>query len=248
MITWQFVVHTLQTAALVVLVAVESRGDGAATPFADALDWYSLWSSESSNTQSVQNCRGERRGELYRFRCDPLAVVVTGVIDDNGRCSIRSMTEGLNIPDDVRVPRLDHIVPPRRIDPEELRDCGELPANEGGFEMSIAPRARRVNSDLTRDARAALLRHIMEGGYGGCVFLLPNVRTGDPFFHAYEQCADGLVAVFEFTIQRGKVVDFPHWTYTRRRGHFPAGWSWRMARPDFWSGMSRPEERNRESR
>lgn len=216
-----------------------TAGVGASTPIAGALDWYSVWWSSSPNTPGTQTCRGELRGNLYSFRCDPLAVVVAVVVDDSGHCSIVSMSPSISEEDGLRVQTLAHLVPPRNSKPAQPRDCGELPLKDGSFELAIPPRSRKVNNALTIDARNAALRYTKQGGDDGCLLRFPDVKTGDPFFHVYEECQGALNAVWEFTIKNGKVSDFPHWSYTRRRGGFPAGAEWREGRMDLWLGVSR---------
>jgi hypothetical protein len=70
----------------------------------------------------------------------------------------------------------------------------------------------------------------------------PNAKTGDPFFHVYEECRGVLDDIWEFTIQDGHVADYAHWYYDRRRG-YPTGVESRRKETDLWSGVSRPEER-----
>ena len=184
------------------------------TPLADALDWYSVWWGSAPNTPVVQTCRGEVRTNLYRFRCDPLSVIVDAVVDDSGHCSIVSMRPSISSDDGLRVQTLAHPVPPRNRKPAPPLDCGELPLNDGIIQLTIVPRGRQVNNGLTSSARDAALYYNQQGGEGHCSLRLPNVKTGDPFFHVYEECQGVLHAVWEFTVQRGRVAEFPHWSYT----------------------------------
>ena len=84
----------------------------------------------------------------------------------------------------------------------------------------------------------------MQGGDDSCLLRFPNVKTGDPFVHVYQECHGVLKDILEFRIDDGEVDDFPHWEYTPRRGGFPKGPGWRQNRPDLWFGVSRPEEPN----
>jgi hypothetical protein len=60
----------------------------------------------------------------------------------------------------------------------------------------------------------------------------PNVKTGDPFFHVYVECEAFLDTIWEFTAQDGRIADFAHWYYSRKRG-FPPGIEWRHDEPDL---------------
>jgi hypothetical protein len=223
------------------LHAAES-GNRTSTPVADALDWYSVWWSLNPNTSGVQTCRGELRTNSYSFRCDPLSVVIGAVVRDSGHCSITFMRPSVSLDDGLRVQTLEHLVPPRTRTPVPPRDCGELPTKEGRFELTITPRSGRVNSALTSAARDAALAYNKRSGDLFCLLRFPNVKTGDPFFHVYEECQGVLDGIWEFTIEDGEVADFAHWFYNRRRG-FPNGTEWRRDQMDLWFGVSRPEER-----
>lgn len=216
---------------------------GATTPVADALNWYSVWWSSKPLESNTQSCRGELRGGLYRLRCDPLAVVVDLAVDDAGYCSIISIRPSMSSTDGLRVQTLEHLVQPRHRNSAQSHDCGELPLKDGRFEILVTPRSRQVDKGLTSDARDAVLRYSKHGGENGCLLRLPNVQSGDPFFHVYEECQGALASVWEFTNRSGKVADFPHWTYTRRRGGLPVGAETRRSRKDLWSGVSRPGDR-----
>lgn len=230
----------------------EDTGDRTTTPIADALDWYSLWFGSgpgSPGSPATQTCRGELRGSSYSFRCDPLSVVVAAVRNEAGHCSITSMRPSVGAEDGVRVQTLDHLVPPgvprrKGAAPEK---CGELPVKEGRFDITVTPHPRPVNSTLTRAAREAAIAYSKKSGDRGCLLRFPNVKTGDPFFHVYEECQGTLDQIWEFTIEDGRVADYAHWFYNRKRG-FPKGVEWRRDRPDLWFEVSRPEERSPASR
>lgn len=208
--------------------------DRTTTPVADALGWYSVWWGLNPSTPGVQTCRGELRENLYRFRCDPLSVVVDGVVDDSGHCSIVFMRASSNPEDGLRAQTFAHVTPPRRNKLAQPGDCGELPRNDGVFELAITPRSRQVNSVLTSDAHNAALAYNSHGGDRLCLLRFPNVKTGDPFFHVYEECQGVLDIVLEFRIRNGRVADFPHWHYSRRQGGLPTGWQWRRNRSELW--------------
>jgi hypothetical protein len=165
------------------------------------------------------------------------------VADDSGHCSIVSMRPSISPDDGLHVQMLAHLVQPRNSKPAAPQDCGELPLRDGSFELAIKPRSRQVNSALSSSARNAALAYNKRGGYGLCLLRFPNVKTGDPFFHVYEECQGTLSAVWEFTIKAGQVADFPHWSSSRKRGDLPTGIEWRRTQTDLWFGISRPEER-----
>jgi hypothetical protein len=237
----------LMPLCVALLFLTPSRADDAVAPrttlVADALDWYSIWGTATSAQAGTQTCRGELRDNAYSFRCDPLGVVVELVVDDSGRCSIVSMRPTVDPNDGLHVNTLAHIVPPRQ-KATAPTDCGELPVNKGPFSITITPRPREVNSALTRSARDAALASDKAGGGSQCVFHFPYVKTGDPFFHVYEECRGVLDDVLEFTIRNGRPADFPHWTY-QGPNSLPLGAGSRLGRVDLWFGESRPEERSK---
>src|SRR5205085_11090237 len=96
-----------------------------------------------------------------------------------------------------------------------------------------------------KTARDAALAYNKRGGDRPCVLRFPIIKTGDPFFHVYQECQGALDSVWEFTIRSGQVADFPHWTYDRPHRNLPSGSTWRRRRKDLWLGVSRPEERRR---
>ncbi len=213
---------------------------------ADAVDWYSTWWSAAPPAgATMQSCRGELKANLYRFRCDPLSTVVDAVTDSAGHCSIVSMRPAISPEDGLRVQTLETLVPssvPRKKG-SAPQDCGELPVNDGTFELKVMPHVRPVSDTLSNSARSGALHYNAQGGDDFCTLRFPKVKTGDPFFHVYEECGGALSAVWEFTINRGQVADFPHWTYTRRKGDLPPGVDWRRDLTDLWFAVSKPEER-----
>jgi hypothetical protein len=192
-----------------------------------------------------QTCRGELKANLYRFRCDPLSVVVDAVSDGSGHCSIISMRPALSPEDGLRVQTLENLVPPNvpRNKGAAPKDCGELPVDAGTFELKIRPQTRNISESLSTDARRAALHYNAEGGDDHCLLRFPSVKTGDPFFHVYVVCREALDAVWEFKIDRGKVAGFPHWSYTSRKGDLPPGVNLRPNLSELWLGISRPEDR-----
>lgn len=214
---------------------------------ADALDWYSMWRSLSSRVLEIQTCRGELRTGLYRFRCDPLSVVVDVTTDKSGRCSIAFMRPAVNSHDGLQVQKF---APPEGVKPQAndddtapIRDCGELPIRDGMFEIRITPRARPVDEVLTTQARDVALAYNERGGDGGCVLKFPKVHLGDPFFHVYEECAGALEQVWEFAIRDGVVATSPQWLYSRERGYALADAEARRNQPDLWFEISTPRQR-----
>lgn len=231
------------------LASLHAQNTGSASPIADAVDWYSTWFSATPPAGAVlQTCRGELKGNLYRFRCDPVSAVVDVVTDGSGRCSIVSMRPAVSPDDGLRVQTLEHLVPPNvpRKKGATPQDCGELPLNAGVFELKIMPAARPVNEALSSNARSAALHYNSQGGDDRCLLRFPNVKAGDPFVHVYVECQGALTAVWELTINRGEVADFPHWSYTRRKRDLPPGVEWRRNSSELWFGMSRPEDRARQ--
>jgi hypothetical protein len=227
--------------------SADSQNTDNASLVADALDWYSTWWSLSAPTgAAMQTCRGELKANSYSFRCDPLRAVVGVSTDGSGHCSIVLMTPAISAEDGLRVLRLEHLVPPGipRRKGAAPQDCGELPLSGGAFEFKIMPRAARPVSDaLSNSARVRALDYFKLGGGTSCLLRFPRVKAGDPFVHVYEECGGVLSAVWEFTIDRGQVADFPHWTYTRRKGDLPPGVGWRRDSTDLWFAVSKPEER-----
>ncbi len=146
-------------AAFGLLPLLDAQSTGSASLVADALDWYSTWFGPMPPAgAALQTCRGELKANLYRFRCDPLSAVVDAVTDGSGQCSIVSMRPAISPNDGLRVQTLENLVPPnvpRRKGPAP-KDCGELPASAGSFELKIMPRARIASEALSNDARTAL--------------------------------------------------------------------------------------------
>jgi hypothetical protein len=220
-------------------------GNQTTTPIGDALDWYSVWFGSGSGTiPGTQACRGERRGNAYSFRCDPLSVVVTVIVKEGGHCPITSMRPSISSDDGLRVQTLEHLVPPSvpRKKGGTPQECGELPLKEGSFQLVITPGSRPVSGALTIAARDVALAYSKASGGRPCLLRFPNVKTGDPFFHVYVECQEVLDTIWEFRIEDGQAVDSAHWYYSRKRG-FPNGFEWRRNQTDLWSGVSRPEER-----
>jgi hypothetical protein len=231
-------------------VAADDASNGTTTPVADALDWYSVWFGSNANTMSgTQTCRGELRGSSYSFRCDPLSMVIAAVVNEGGHCSITSMRPSASPDDGLRVQTLEDLVPPGvpRKKGGVPQDCGELPVKEGGFQIVVTRHSRPVNSSLTSAARDAALAYNKRSGDQACLLRFPNVKTGDPFFHVYEECQGVLDDIWEFTIHDGHVADYAHWYYDRKRG-YPPGVEWRRNQADLWFAVSRPEERSRSAR
>lgn len=227
-------------------LSADAQNTDNASLVADAVDWYSTWwSLAPPGGATMQTCRGELKGTLYRFRCDPLSTVVDVVTDSGGHCSIISMRPAISADDGLRVQTLENLVPsgvPRRKGATP-QDCGELPVKDGTFELKIMPHARPVSDTLSNNARSAALHYNTQGGDDLCLLRFPKVKTGDPFFHVYEECQGALTAVWEFTINRGQVTDFPHWSYTRRKGDLPPGVDWRRDSSELWFAISRLEDR-----
>jgi hypothetical protein len=245
-------VRLILVAAMLTIAVAPLRSadaaDGATTPVAEALDWYSVWWASSPNVPADQVCRGELKESLYAFRCDPLAVVFGVVVDESGVCRIVSIVPSISADDGLRVQALPHLFARRDRRPTQPRVCGELPLRDGSFEVTIAPRSRSVNKTLTLRARDAALRYNVQNGDRGCVLRFPNVKSRDPFCHVYEDCQGVVHAVWEFRITDGEVADFPHWSYTPSRGGLPVGIEWRENRADLWFDVSPPEERNQARR
>lgn len=155
------------------------------------------------------------------------------------------MRPSIGSDDGLRVQTLEHLVPPGvpRKKGGSPQDCGELPVKDGSFEIAVTPHSRPVNGTLTGAARDTALAYNKRSGDLSCLLRLPNVKTGDPFFHVYVECQEVLDTIWEFKIEDGDVANYAHWYYDRKRG-FPNGVGWRRNQPDLWSGVSRPEERN----
>lgn len=232
--------------ALGLTLSVDAQNTNNTSVVADALDWYSTWWSPAPPTgATLQTCRGELKANLYRFRCDPLSTVVDAVTDSAGHCSIVSMRPAISPEDGLHVQTLENLVPsgvPRRKGAAP-QDCGELPINGGTFELKVMPHVRPVNETLSNSARSAALHYNTQGGDDLCLLRFPKVKAGDPFFHVYAECGGTLSAVWEFTINRGQVADFPHWSYTRRKGDLPPGVEWRRNSSHLWFATSSPDDR-----
>lgn len=214
---------------------------------ADALDWYATWmGAEPPAGAAVQTCRGELKGTSYQFRCEPLFVAVGAITDSAGYCSIVSMMAATGEDHEVRVPRADHLIPPgvpirKGVAP---RDCGELPISDGAFEFKVMPNGLRpVSDELSDRARRAALAYYARRGNDLCLLRFPKVKPGDPFVHVYVECNGALNVVWEFTVERGQVADFAHWSFTRRRGGLPPGFEWRWKSNELWFATSSPADR-----
>lgn len=217
---------------------------------ADALDWYSVWfGSSPAATPGAQTCRGELRGHSYSFRCDPLSGVVGVSGNEEGHCSITFMRPSIGPEDGLRVQTLEHLVPPGvpRRKGAAPQYCGELPVKEGTFEIVVMPHPRPVNSALTNAARDAALAYNKAAGDRPCLLRFPNVKTGDPFVHVYQECQGVLDVIWEFLVSDGQVADSAHFYYSPKRG-IPLGVEWRRNQADLWFAVSRPEERSRAAR
>jgi len=222
----------------------------ATTPVADALDWYSVWfGSNPDGTPGPQTCRGEFRGPSYSFRCDPLSVVVGVTANEEGRCSIAFMRPSVGPGDGLRVQTLEQLVAPGvpRRKGAAPQYCGELPVKEGTFQIVVAPHPRSVNGVLTNAARSAALAYNKAAGDRPCLLRFPNVKTGDPFVHVYQECQGVLDVIWHFPISDGQVADSADFYYSPKRG-LPPGVEGRRNRADLWFAVSRPEERNRAGR
>lgn len=225
-------------------MAAENR-----TLVANALDWYSIWQGDSHGEPMTQTCHGELRSGLFRFRCDPLSVVLDVSVDDRGRCLITFMRPARDPGDGLRVqtfvppipigmrPRSGGELPPRK------DTCGELPVQAGAFEIEVKPLVRQIDRVLSAKARGAAFAYNKSGGDSPCTLRLPKIRAGDPFFHVYEDCDGRIDNVWEFTIDDGEPSDFPHWSYSQEKHDLPAGSQRRSDDPDFWLEVSRPQQR-----
>jgi hypothetical protein len=213
---------------------VNGQVDGnRSTIVADALSWYSMWMTGEWNIEKIQICRGELRDSSYQFRCDPLKVVVSVRLEDSGACVITNMRHALFPQDGIKMARLPELTG-RRL--SKNVQCGELPTEEGMFEITIKPRMREVSQRLTAEAHDAGSEYMRRGGQKHCILRFPNVREGDPFFHLYEECAGSLQTVWEFTVRQDMVAASPHWFYTQKR--LPEGADERRKRTALWSVLS----------
>ena len=94
-------------------------------------------------TPGTQTCRGEHRNNSYRFRCDPLSVVIGVGLEDSDGCYVVFMQPALNDPDDSRVPSM---LPRTK---GQSQQCGELPIDDGNFEITVMPRSRSVDEEIS---------------------------------------------------------------------------------------------------
>lgn len=214
------------------------------TPVADALDWHSVWQRHRSHSPASQTCLGERRGSSYSFRCEPLSVAIAGSVDSRGKCLITSIRRSNDPEDGLRVPPAGHLVPPGvpfRKGAEPV-DCGDLPLKEGRLEFNVLRHERTVDRGLSAAARDSAVAYLSKGVGEGCMLRFPLVKSGDPFFHVYEECRGVLEVVWEFTIQSGVVAAFPHWEYFEKRG-LPEGTEWRRKETKLWFGEWIREEK-----
>jgi hypothetical protein len=235
-------------ASLVAAPVQANDAKPAATPVANALDWYSTRFGSDQNMLGCQTCQGEFRATLYSFRCDPLAAVVSADFDDSARCSIVSTRPSIGPEAGLHantLSNLAHLMPPVKTNVARPRDSGELPLTEGAFELTITSRSREIDNGLTKAARVVALAYVKLGGDRPCVLYFPKVRFGDPFVHVYEVCQGDLDEVMEFMIRHGRVDDFAQWTYDRPHKNLPPGAKRRLEDPELWSGASRPEERTK---
>lgn len=179
---------------------------------ADALSWYSVWMTRQEKIAPTQVCRGERRGEFLQFRCEPLGVVVSVVVDQGNGCLITNMRAAIFDSDGLT---LKHFPAPSGAQPHPSdANCGELPDHQGAFEITVTLRSREVSRELSAAARDVAIKYFRQFSSGQCRMFFPKVKAGDPFSHVYEKCGAAL-SVSEFPIVRGKVSDFPHWQYRR---------------------------------
>lgn len=177
----------------------------------------------------TQDCRGERKGRLFRLRCEPLAALIDGDMDDSGDCSILFMQPSFS-KEDWRI-TVPSVVAPR----SGYSECGTIPPREGVFSITVDLSSRTVNQALTLQARDSAVEYYKGGVYGKqCRLHFPKVSTGDPFFHVYVECNGVLEVVAEFPIRSGRAASYSHWDYTRRRGSLPYGAEKRLANSDLW--------------
>jgi hypothetical protein len=234
--------HVILSITLVLLFIPPLRGDDSAsttnTLIADALDWYSVWHGKRTTQAGVQKCRGELKGNMCRFRCDPLSVVADVDFDDSGSCIIGGMRPSMRHDFELHPQWL--FSPPRHV---RRQECGELPKKDGDFEIAVNPHRRDIDQSLTARARDAALSYNQQVGDTGCVLHFPNVKAGDPFFHVYAECHGTLQRIYEFTIHHGQVADFPHWTYTSWKEDLLPWTEWRLNQRSLWFGVSRPSDR-----
>jgi hypothetical protein len=220
------------------LVALACTADLVArekTIVADAIEWYSIWWMSETRGPAMQTCRGEHRGNVYSLRCDPIGLVMNMEEDREGRCRAQFVGPSTSPSDGLRV-----ISPASQKDGDDRialsRGCGEIPSTEGAFEFSLRPSARTPDRQLSLSVQRAAIRYFRESYAAKCLVRYPKVRSGDPFAHVYLECDGTLDSVWEFAIFGGKVSEFAHWTYTMRKGGFPAGAESRVRRPELWLG------------
>jgi hypothetical protein len=195
----------------------------------DALSWYSVWMTDQQNIAPTQICRGERRGEFVQFRCEPLGVVTSVLIDQANGCVITNMRPKVFVSDGLKV---QHLRSSHGAEPKLSKaECGELPDQDGAFEIVITVRERDVSLELSARARDVAIKYFQQSGPIRCRLYLPKVRNGDPLYHVYEQC-DGAVVVWEFPIHGSEVADSPHWHYSGRR--LPTGAQKRLVQSHLW--------------
>lgn len=199
------------------------------SPIAQALDWYSVWHADNTIPSSAQTCQGELLDNNFEFRCDPMAVVVSGEFDESGRCSIIFMRRSVTPDDGLRLrPRIREVVQTPR------QECGELPIESRHIRMSVTPQSRMPDPALSVRARDTAMKYFKRAGGSTCTLRFPIVKTGDPFVHVYEECRVTVSDVWEFRVHHGQMADFAHWTYSRGKKDLPAGVAERRKRMDLW--------------
>ena len=200
----------------------------------DALAWYSVWMTDEARPQEIQRCQGELRGNAYQIRCDSLAVVLSINSDRSGNCAITNMSHSLFPQDGLRVGVLTGTSP---TSPTRKPGCAELSRKEGAFNFQVNLHFGGVSTKLSTEARDAALAYFKTSGGQQCLLRFPAVRTGDPFFHVYQECEGHLEVVWEFTISQGRAANFSHWQYTRR--NLPEGADKRRQQSELWFGVSK---------
>jgi hypothetical protein len=229
------------------------------TVLADALDWYSVWFAPMKKPLDPQTCQGELLDSKAIVRCDPLNAVIRIESNESGPCVITYVDPGISPEDGTRLlqpslpqrrggntspkPEVTFIGPDGTAKPFELSlnpsslppvDCYELPKNQRFLRFVLTPRARSFDEQLSARAREAVLSFAKQGGANSCTFRYPRVKSGDPFIHVYEECADKLEEIIEFRVNGRQVLDHPYRFYDAPFRTVPAGVEWRVKAPELW--------------
>ena len=205
---------------------------------AAALGWYANWGTAGRANLLGQTCRGERGNGTYVFRCDPLSVVVSAVINQYGNCSITNMRPAIFPKDGLHVPTTVGAVE------KNTATCDGIAAKDGRVEFIVEPVVNAIDPSLTSKGRDAASKFIVGSDGDFCELRYPFVRSGDPFFDLYEAC-DGIVTrVWEFALHHNEADEFPQWTYEASKHDLPVGAQKRWERRDIWAGALRSNIRS----